>query len=111
MKIEQPTIASLKENALSADTKKETRLKKACNDFEAIFVKQMLSAMRQSVPKDGLFGNNGYEQEIFQSMQDDELAKSISSGRGMGISEVLYNQVSGKTTQTTHQGQNNVTIK
>lgn len=100
MKIDQNPIPQIKKNAVSADIEKELKLKKACNDFEAIFIKQMLTTMRKSVPKGGLFGG-GYEQEMFQSMQDDELAKSIAHGKGMGIAEALYNQVSGKISTST----------
>lgn len=110
MKIEQSWPATLKESEFSSDKGKEVKLKKACNDFEAIFVKQMLTTMRKSIPKGGLF-ESGYEQEMFQSMHDDELAKSIASGKGLGIADALYNQVSGKISQTTHQGQTYDTIK
>ena len=110
MKIEQSPITSLMKNDLSADIAKEAKLKKACNDFEAIFIKQMLTSMRKSIPKGGLF-ENGYAQETFQAMQDDEMAKSMAHGKGLGIANVLYDQISGKISQTTHKGQSNDTIK
>jgi len=111
MKIEQNQLSQLlKKNDVSADTQKDTKLKKACNDFEAIFLKQLLTTMRKSIPKGGLF-ENGFENEMFQSMYDDELAKAIAHGKGMGIADVLYNQVSGRISHSTHQDPTNDTIK
>jgi len=111
MKIEQAQLSQLlKKNDVSADTKKDVKLKKACNDFEAIFVKQLLTTMRKSVPKGGLFGN-GFENEMFQSMHDDELAKAIAHGKGIGIADVLYNQISGRSSKSTHRDSTNDTIK
>lgn len=110
MKIEQSQLTKLNSNTTSAENVKDSKLKKACNDFEAIIVKQLLTTMRKSVPKGGLF-ESGYENEMYQSMQDDELAKSIAHGKGMGIAKALYNEVSGKTSQTTNIGQPYDTIK
>ena len=105
MKIEQTQFTIPNKNETSATAAKELKLKKACNDFEAIIIKQMLTTMRKSIPKGGLF-ESGYEHEMFQSMQDDELAKSIAHGKGMGIAEALYDQVSGKIKQSTKQRSN-----
>nr|MBF0221267.1 rod-binding protein [Desulfobulbaceae bacterium] len=110
MKIQQNQFTPITRNDVSADAAKDIKLKKACNDFEAIIVKQLLTSMRKSIPKGGLFGN-GFENETFQSMQDDELAKSIAHGKGIGIAQALYNEVSGKTSQTTNIGQPYDTIK
>ena len=74
---------------------KEAKLQKACKDFEAIFIKQMLTTMRKSVPKSGLF-NDGFAKDMYQSMADDQLAKEMAHSKGMGISDVFYKQLSGE---------------
>ena len=102
MKIDQTQLSHLKKNDVSAETLKEVKLKKACNDFEAILVKQMLTTMRASIPKGGLF-ESGFENEMYQSMHDDELAKAIAHGKGMGIADALYNQISGKISHSTKE--------
>ena len=91
----QPPIGFKKDSSLS-DTNKEAKLQKACKDFEAILLKQMITAMRKSVPKGGLF-EEGYADEMYQSMHDDELAKNMAHGKGTGIADILYDQLSGKT--------------
>jgi len=89
----RPAIVS-KENMPAADTFKERRLRKACNDFEAIMVRQLIKTMRESVPKSGLF-NDGFAKDIYQSISDSNLADSLThNGRGLGIGEILYEKVS-----------------
>ncbi len=72
---------------------------KACQGFEAIMLKQLLTAMRKSVPKDGLF-KTGYAEDMYNSMHDDQLARNLSSGEGMGIANMLYKQISGEIKHT-----------
>ena len=68
------------------------KLKKACSDFEALFMARMLKQMRQSIPQNGLLGN-GPGKEIYQSLMDQELAKKMSQRGGVGLGERLYRQV------------------
>ncbi len=89
-----PTL-DLQKITPKADTDKEAKLQKACKDFEAIFLKQMLTTMRKSIPKSGLF-NDGFANDMYQSMADDQLAKDLSHEKGMGIGDVLYRQLSGQ---------------
>lgn len=100
MQIQQPPSFPLKKIGQTADTDKEAKLKKTCKDFEAIILQQMLTAMRKSVPKDGLL-DSGYAQEMYQSMYDEGLAKEMASGRGIGLADVLYHQLSGAVKSTT----------
>ena len=79
-----------------ADTVKETRLRKACEDFEAILIKQLLTTMRKSVPTGGLF-EGGFAKDIYQSIADEELAANMAhGGKGLGVSEVLFEKLSGQ---------------
>jgi flagellar protein FlgJ len=75
-------------------TKKEqeAQLMKSCQDFESIFWNFMLQAMRQATPKSG-FLDSSQEQELFTSMQDEELSKSMAQRGGLGISRMLFEQL------------------
>ncbi len=99
MQITTSTLA-LKLGSHSVDKAKEAKLKKACHDFEAIMLKQMLTTMRKSVPHDGLF-KTGYTGDMYDSMRDEQLARNLASGRGIGIADLLYKQISGEIKQTT----------
>ncbi len=67
-------------------------LKEAAQDFEALFLRQLLSSMRRTVPE-GDPDMKGPGMEIYESMLDAEFAKHISqSGRGLGLADMLMKQ-------------------
>lgn len=71
----------------------ERRLRSACRDLEALFIQQLLSAMRRTVPKSGLI-DGGRAEEIATSMLDAELSKSMAGAGGLGLAEVLERELS-----------------
>ncbi|MBI3584558.1 MAG: rod-binding protein [Nitrospinae bacterium] len=74
---------------LNADEKK---LKKLTADFESVFLYYVLKTMRDTVPKSGFIdGKNG--EEIYRSMIDQEVAKSMADKRESGISDMLFKQL------------------
>lgn len=70
----------------------EGKLLKACQNFEAIFIRQMLKEMRKTVPKDGIIPENN-EQSLYISMFDEEIASKISKQGQMGLAETLFEQI------------------
>ncbi|MEF3168689.1 MAG: rod-binding protein [Deltaproteobacteria bacterium] len=64
-------------------------LRRACEDFEAIFIRQMFQIMRRTIQKSGLFGG-GMQEEILTDLCDEQVANEIAHGRGIGISQALY---------------------
>ena len=71
----------------------DKRLLAVCQDFEALFIKQMLNAMRKTVDKSGLL-NGGMAEEVFEDMLYDEYAKAMSKTDSIGIARLLYDQLS-----------------
>lgn len=69
-----------------------TRLKKACQDFEAVFIGQLWKQMRSSVPKEGLLHSK--EEESYVSMFDQELSLKMARSGGMGLGDMLYDNLS-----------------
>lgn len=69
------------------------RLKKACEQFESLFMSKMFSSMRKTVGDGGLVKKNMGE-KIFTEMLDTEIAKQSSEGQGMGLSKMLYDAMS-----------------
>jgi Rod binding domain-containing protein len=70
----------------------DSRLKAACEDLESLFIHHMLSAMRKTVDKSGLI-DGGRSEEIYTSLMDAELAKSMAAAGGLGLSAVLKEQL------------------
>jgi flagellar protein FlgJ len=52
----------------------------------------MMQQMRKTIPKDGLFGQSQAD-KIYTGMLDDEVAKSVSRGRGLGLAKAMYEQM------------------
>ena len=79
-----------------AETIEERRdaLRESAKQFEAVFVYQMISAMRKTVSESSLTPkSNG--QKIFESMLDEEWSKKLAGTNGPGgLSELLYRQLS-----------------
>jgi len=70
----------------------EEKLKKACGDFESIFISQMLKEMRKSIPKSGLLDGES-QQDMYLSLFDEELSKSMAKRGGIGLGKILYQNV------------------
>ncbi len=77
-------------------TKNDEKIKQACSDFEAIFIKQMLDSMRKTVDKTSLLGG-GMAEEIFEDMIYDEYAKKMSNTGNFGLKDMLYRQLSSQS--------------
>lgn len=89
-------ISSLERNL---QTRNNDKIKQACGDFEAIFIKQMLDSMRKTVDKTSLLGG-GMAEEIFEDMIYDEYAKKMSNTGNFGLKEILYRQLSTSSSKT-----------
>ena len=75
------------------DPEKDKELKEACAGFEAIFMKEMIQSMRNTLPGDALFKESNAT-NIYKSMQDQHLAESLSTSQhSTGLKEFLYQQL------------------
>ena len=72
----------------------DARLRQAAKDLEGVFVAELLKAMRETVPKDGIL-SGGMGEDIFTSMLDQHLAPQVGDGWQGGIGEALYRQLRG----------------
>jgi Rod binding domain-containing protein len=70
----------------------EEKLKRACMDFESLFIYQVLKSMQQTVPKSGLLGE-GPEKGIFESLFGQEWSKALAHQGGLGLGKMLYKQM------------------
>lgn len=72
------------------------KLLQACQNFEAVFIKQMLDSMRNTVPKDGML-DGGIGQNIYEDMLYQQYADKMAKTANLGLSRLLYNQLSGRS--------------
>ncbi|OPX41044.1 MAG: hypothetical protein B1H13_04220 [Desulfobacteraceae bacterium 4484_190.3] len=70
----------------------EEKLKKACADFESIFISYMLKTMRRTIPQSGL--NKFPGKDIYTSMVDQKVAEDLAKrGGGIGLQKMLLRQL------------------
>jgi len=70
----------------------EANLKKACADFESIFISYMLKTMRRTIPQSGL--NKFPGKDIYTTMIDQKVAEDLAKrGGGIGLQEMLLRQL------------------
>lgn len=80
------------------------QLKKAAEDFEGVFISQMLGQMFEGISTDGPFGG-GQGEAMFRSLMLDEYSKQIAAQGGIGLAdavtrELLQHQEAARTAQT-----------
>ncbi len=76
-----------------AATDETAQLQKVAEDFEAVFLFQVLKQMRSTIHKEGMF-HGGMGEDVFTEMMDEEFAKRIASRQTTGIAEALFKQLS-----------------
>lgn len=86
-------VASKAEELSQRKSTSQKALQDAAEQFEAIFLYQLMEQMRRTVPESDLFGNRRAE-NIFQSMLDQEIASNISQGQSVGLAKMIYEQMS-----------------
>ena len=66
--------------------------KKAAQDFEAVFIAQLLGQMFEGIPTNGMFGG-GQGEAIFRSLMMDQYGKEIASQGGIGLATTVTRQL------------------
>ncbi|WP_028484821.1 flagellar assembly peptidoglycan hydrolase FlgJ [Thioalkalivibrio sp. ALE17] len=82
-------LQDLARGARSGDQK---GLEAVAREFEAMLIGQMLKQMREASLGDGLFDND--QSKMYLEMQDQEFAKAMSQGDGIGLRDALMRQLS-----------------
>lgn len=68
------------------------RIRKTAQDFEAVFLGQMLTPMFESLETDGLFGG-GSGERMYRSLLVEEYGKALARSGGVGIADAVTRQV------------------
>jgi len=89
------TIPALSPGGTAGNATERTQLKAAAQQFEAIFVRQMLADARKArFGDDQLFSSQGMD--TFRQMQDERFADIASQTGAFGIAEQLEAQLAGR---------------
>ena len=86
----QQKLAGLRKR-LQSSKNQEKELRKACADFEAIFIQKLWQQMRATVPKEGYLHSK--EEDMYMSLYDQELATKLAQRGGIGLGDLLFSQL------------------
>lgn len=97
LKISDPSkhVSQPREVNRNYSPEEKTKLAKASRDFESMLTSIMLKSMMQTT--NGLFGENSYGGDMFDTIFFSEIAGKISEDKGLGVADVLYNKLTGES--------------
>lgn len=75
---------------------KDKELYNACSQFESLFIKQMLDAMRKTVTRTTLGGEDSASssgKDYFENMLYDDYSKKMAQTANLGIAKMMYMQL------------------
>jgi len=75
----------------SAGANSDEALKAVAEQFEALFIQQMLKTMRDAKLAEGLFDND--QSELYIDLYDKQLAITLSKANGLGLSDMIVEQL------------------
>ncbi|GAK32855.1 hypothetical protein JCM17846_06870 [Iodidimonas nitroreducens] len=84
--------AAFSSTRISDSEARDKEMRKTAEDFEAVFMGQMLAPMFSGLSTDGPMGG-GHAEEVFRSMMVDELGNSVARSGGIGIADTIYKQL------------------
>lgn len=71
------------------------KLAEVSKQFESLLTSMMLKSMNQTT-SNGLFGENSFGGDFFDSIFQFEIANQISKGTGLGVAEQIYKRLTGE---------------
>ena len=75
-----------------AKGQENAKVRKAAEEFEAIFISQMITPMFETVETDGLMGG-GHAEGIYRSMMVDAFGREMAAKGGIGIADSVYREL------------------
>ena len=92
LQMSEKNLERLRNPSSFGNSNSEKNIEKVSRDFESIFLQKLLSSMRKTVPKSGLL--DSFATDMYRSMMDEEISKEMSKNKGMGLGEMIYNDLS-----------------
>jgi len=88
----QQSNVNIPANLTPGQHKADMELKKQAQEFESVFLSQMFKQMRPKQEDQDLFGSTK-DREMFNSMIDDERAKVWAQQGGIGLANIMFEQM------------------
>ena len=92
LQMSEKNLERLRNPSSFGNINSEKKIEKVSREFESIFLHKLLTSMRKTVPKSGLL--DSFATDMYKSMMDEEISKEMSKNKGMGMGEMIYNDLS-----------------
>ncbi len=76
-----------------ARARSEEKARKTANEFETVFLEQMLDRLVESAGTEGPLGDNGVGGGVYRSMLVKEYAGAIGKSGGVGLSDPIFAEI------------------
>ncbi|MFC4351142.1 rod-binding protein [Fodinicurvata halophila] len=84
--------AAKAEKAGQNGSEMDPRIRETAQDFEAVFLSQMLAPMFEGLETEGYFGG-GQAEGMYRSLLVDEIGKSVAQRGGIGIADTVAREM------------------
>jgi Rod binding domain-containing protein len=95
--LQRSTDAIAHDKEITLD-EKHTELRKAAQQYEALFFQQLMDAMDKTIDRSDSMFSGGNTEKMFRDMLNQEMATSATSSpgkkQGLGIADAIYQQMS-----------------
>jgi Rod binding domain-containing protein len=71
---------------------RSSRAYKAAQEFEAVFLSQMVQQMNIGLKSDGAFGG-GFAEQTYRSLMYQEVGRQMAQTGGVGIADAVYQEI------------------
>lgn len=86
-------LGAVKQVATQAMSAADQKTKKTADDFETMFLENMMSQVFPQDAGEGPVGDNGTGSQVYRGMLVNEYAKSVAKSGGIGVSDTIYRQM------------------
>lgn len=102
MQVNSTSTTAATTETRAGGTQNKASLEKAAQQFEAIFLRQMMGAMRSASLAEGISDSSATDQ--FRDMADARTADSMATKGTLGIAEMLMHQFGAKVSPSAPAG-------
>lgn len=89
-----------------SNPKGDDKLWKACQDFEALFMGNIIKSMERTLPQGSLSGS-GISDMMFHQV----MGSALSEGGGVGLAEILYRDLQTKHKQDSAENEDGISLQ
>jgi Rod binding domain-containing protein len=96
LKVDNPQkqLQKMTETTSRYDEKQKEKIASATKQFESLLTSMMLKSMNSTTG--GMLGDEGYGNDMFDTVFEQEVGSYISESKSLGVAEVLYKRITGE---------------